>query len=135
LSFPGLTFGCGTETLVEGLFVVSAYQGLQIGCTSEEVNEDMVRCRLADARRVFPWGHHHLVEPACHRDADGRPQLPAFCCAAGLWSWRPARDANRDCSGVVLVWFQESVDPVFGIGIRSWARYARWADVAQDGDW
>jgi hypothetical protein len=54
---------------------------------------------------------------------------------ADLLSYSPSHDLNRHCSAAVLVWFQDSVNPVISDSLRLWARMTNWADVAEDGDW
>ena len=76
----------------------------------------------------------HLIEPEWLDRGFGR-RLPHFCCTAELTSFGPARDLERMCSGLVLVWFQEGFSPVIGDFIRTAVRQRRWADVAVDGDW
>jgi hypothetical protein len=129
-----LIFGCGTEVYIDSVFVRKAYYGLLEGGYTDKINELMVKSRLADARRVFQTEQHHLIEPALIGIERGR-RLPHFCCMVELTSYQPARDPARMCSGLVLVWFQDSASPVIGEFIRSAVRQLRWADVAVDGDW
>jgi hypothetical protein len=60
--------------------------------------------------------------------------LPAFCCAANLWIDKPVKHPDRDGSGVLLVWFQDTLEPVLGDYIRREAGSVLWAQVASDFD-
>jgi hypothetical protein len=129
-----LTFGCGTEVLIESVFVRLSYYGLLEGRYTDSVNREMIDARLDDARRVFQFGQPHLIEPVLIADGSGK-RLPGYCYMVELTSFQPARDPARMCSGLVLVWFQEGESDVIGEFVRSSVRQLNWADVAIDGDW
>jgi hypothetical protein len=128
-----LVFQCGTEAQVVGLLALPSYSQRPDEPPSDAVNGRAVRCRWVDAHRVFPGFYGYWIEPRCIMEDRGKGLfLLTFFCAAQLLSNRAIRGAAADGSGVVMAWFQDTLEPLLSDFIRQEARDVRWDQIASN---
>jgi hypothetical protein len=130
-----LVFECGTEARVAGLLALPSYTRRPDEPPTDAVNGRAVQCRWVDAHRVFPGFYGYWIEPRCIMEDRAKGlYLPAFFCAALLLSDQPIRGAMAEGSGVVIAWFQDTLEPFLSEYIRQEALRARWDQIASNYD-
>jgi hypothetical protein len=135
----------GTITLEDGRTIhlrwfqqYQVYAGLLEGHPTREMNERMIR-RLFDLAETRTSTPPYLVPPREKRidypdgypfDVEDAVALPRIACLGHFESFSPARDASRDYSSLVIIWFQDDyafpIEPEVLVQIRvvDWARLA-----------
>jgi hypothetical protein len=93
----------------------------------------LLESSLEAAQAALPRFPCYWIEPERCTNLPGFPwHLPRYCCAAELFSPHTICDSGRDCSGAILVWYQEWDDPILGDDMRTWARAISWREVGFD---
>jgi uncharacterized protein (TIGR02996 family) len=112
------------EVQIESIRQWFTYSGLLEGLPTDRMNREMTDRLLQEERDKGAWlGEPYLVPPVArpidYRDLPypfGNPEaLPSVTCVARLGSSSPARDKNKDCSALTVIWFQDTfafpIDP------------------------
>lgn len=118
------------------------YEGLMAGVPTSEDNRDGLAALVSAERErrneepyLVPPTERPVKRPDRDWDTETRGVFPTVACVARLLSFVAARDANRDGSELVVIWFQHEwafpIDP----GVREHIRAIDWNTHAHDFDW
>jgi hypothetical protein len=92
------------------------YEGLLEGLPTTEMNQRVVERMVDEERRRLGGGEPYVIRPVETpiKYRRGRPypfgqpnSVPGVGCVGRFHSFQPARDSARDCSELVVIWFQD----------------------------
>jgi uncharacterized protein (TIGR02996 family) len=143
VSRPRVTLRTGRELRLLNLRQHGVYAGLLEGLPTHEMNQRHI-AHLVNEEQTRGGQAPYLIEPPerpieYKRDGPypfGTPaRIPGIACIGWFDSLRPARDANRDGSGLSIIWFQDDYAFPIDPGVYERIRAIDWDKHAHDFDW
>jgi uncharacterized protein (TIGR02996 family) len=120
------------------------YEGLLEGLPTTEMNQRMIAGMVAAERTGLSGHDPYLIQPRetpLEYPGDrpypfGQPaSIPRIVCIGRFSSFEPARDASRDFSELVVIWFQDEFALPIDVPIWEQLLAINWQEHAIDGDY
>ncbi len=134
----------GREVSLRAYRQFRVYEGLLEGMPTREMNADIID-RLVAEERARPFTgppllltpeQRPLKHPRRHPYPFGEPAaLPSVACVGRFHSSSPTREAMRDFSDLVVIWFQDEFSPPIGPEVWNQFHEIDWDRHARDGDY
>lgn len=133
--FPTIDLSCGHTANATGIVARPTYAGLLEGLPDAGINRRILEEAATWGSRYFHHAEYVVVEPEItvrrHRDRDV-PMLPPVAIGALFISHQPAKDPEAHGSSLVVIWFQENVEPLLSDAVRPRIEGLDWIAAARD---
>ncbi len=115
------------------------YRGVLEGVPNRTINKRYIESALKDAVRYCGNTPVYLIEPKqkIHREDPLDPEytvmsLPEVTCIAKLSSYTPVKDPDMVGSGLIVVWYQNSMAMPIDDAILEQMKQLKWSELADD---